>query len=425
MRVGVRAAALVLVAAVAAAILGCGTNRSPRRGEGKVLLIGLDGAEWNLIRPLMARGEMPNLKSLVDRGISGDLKSLEPLQKSPAIWTTIATGKPPEEHGIRTFVESKGGKPLTANIRRVKALWNILSAAGKTVGVVGWLMSWPAEQVNGFVVSDYIQYQAARTSRFENRTWPPGLYGEIESLSRDWKAMPWSEVNGFLSEPFDSASADSSVAMSLQPIKWMISADATFVDVALKLGRQMKSDFLAVYLRSMDTMGHLYWNYQSPESYPPQMTRPELKPHLKETMRFNYRWVDAQVGRLLELADEKTTVIVCSDHGFIGGGGGGVRDHRVEGVLILAGPHVARGEISGATVYDVTPTVLALFGLPRAQDMRGKVLWEVFDGFLKPEMFTKTLPTYESGSSAGGEASIPSPVDQELMERLRSLGYLK
>jgi len=408
---------LVLVLALAA----CGT--APKARTARVLLIGLDGAEWNLMRPLMEKGEMPNLKRLADSGVWGDLRSLEPLQKSPAIWTTIATGKPPEEHGIRSFVDMKGGRPLTQNIRRVHALWNIVGATNRTVGVVGWLMSWPAEEVNGFVVSDYIQYQAARNQRMENRTFPPELYDEIAPLNRDWKAMPWSEVNQFLSQPVPE-SADSNLIRQVRPIQWMITADQTFADVAIDLGRKRKPDFLAVYLRSMDTMGHVYWNYQNPESYPPALTDPTLAPYVKDTMSRDYRWIDTQVGRILDLADASTTVIVCSDHGFVGGGGGGVQDHRLEGVLIMAGPHIAKGEITGASVYDVTPTVLALFGLPKAEDMRGKVLWEAFDGSIRPENFKETLPTYETGKSRDGE-SVSSPVDQELMERLRSLGYIK
>lgn len=409
---------------IALLVVGLGACQRGSTGvpPGRVLVIGLDGAEWNLIRPMLAAGELPNLKKLIDRGVSGDLKSLVPLQKSPAIWTTIATGRAPEEHGIRGFVDTIGGQPLTRNIRRVKALWNILSATRHPVGVVGWLMSWPAEQVDGFVVSDYIQYQAARNQRMAHRTWPEDLYDEIEPLNRDWESMPWSEVNGFLSKPMGEA--DTSLAMKARPIQWMITADRTFTDVALKLGRERKWDFLAVYLRSMDTMSHLYWHYQNPEAWPPGLTEPAAAPYFKDTMRRCYQWNDAQIGRLLELVDDRTTVIVCSDHGYAGGGGGGVREHRVEGVVVMAGPHIRKGEITGATVYDIAPTVLALFGLPKADDMKGKVLWEAFDGTIRPEMFPQALPTYESGDATPGD-QVTSPVDKELMERLRSLGYIK
>ena len=320
--------------------VGLGAPACARHGSGvgadtRVLFIGLDGAEWSLIKALVAQGRMPNFQKLMERGISGELKSLEPLQKSPAIWTTIATGKSPREHGIKTFVEEKNGQPLTQNLRKVKAIWNILSATGRKVGVVGWLMSWPAEEVNGFIVSDYIQYVAGRNSKLQHRTWPENLYDEIAPLNRDWRTMPWSEVNRFLGQPLDTtaiggANPDTLAILRARPMRWMISADASFADIALKLGQPAPPAFMAVYLRSMDTFGHLYWNFQHPESWPPGLLDPDMVPFFAKTMEKDYEWIDGQLGRILTLADDKTTVVLCSDHGFKGGGGGGVQDHRLE-----------------------------------------------------------------------------------------------
>lgn len=410
--------------------LACGRHGSGVGGSTRVLFIGLDGAEWGLINTLMAQGRMPNFQKLMERGVHGELKSLEPLQKSPAIWTTIATGKAPREHGIKTFVEEKDGQPLTQNLRRVKALWNILSATGRKVGVVGWLMSWPAEEVNGFIVTDYIQYAAGRNAKMAHRTYPEALYDEIAPLNRDWRQMPWSTVNQFLGQPLDTTAIggtnpDTLAILRARPMRWMISADASFTDIALKLGQPTPPPFMAVYLRSMDTFGHLFWNFQHPESWPPGLLDPSMVPYFQSTMERNYAWIDGQLGRILTLADDRTTVVLCSDHGFKGGGGGGVQDHRLEGVLVMAGPHIGRGEITGATVYDITPTVLALFGLPRAEDMPGKVLWAAFDKSIRAEMFKETLPTYETGAGGAAQDGQASPVDEELKERLRSLGYIK
>lgn len=421
---------LILCLALAGGSAACGRRGSGVGADTRVLFIGLDGAEWSLIKALMAQGRMPNFQKLMERGVHGELKSLEPLQKSPAIWTTIATGKSPREHGIKTFVEEKDGQPLTQNLRRVKALWNILSATGRKVGVVGWLMSWPAEEVNGFIVTDYIQYAAGRNSKMTHRTYPEGLYDEIAPLNRDWRAMPWSGVNAFLGQPLDTTliggtNPDTLAILRARPMRWMISADASFADIALKLARPTPPPFLAVYLRSMDTFGHLYWNFQHPEAWPPGLLDPSMVPYFQKTMEKNYEWIDGQLGRILALADEKTTVILCSDHGFKGGGGGGVQDHRLEGVLVMAGPHIGRGEITGASVYDITPTVLALYGLPKAEDMPGKVLWAAFDKTIRPEMFKETLPTYETGGGPAAANGQASPVDEELKERLRSLGYIK
>jgi len=401
--------------------LGCpGKSPAPR---GKVLLIGLDGAEWDIIQPLVEAGEMPNFARLMHDGVYGKLRSLEPLAKSPAIWTTIATGKSPDEHGITTFVDEQNGRPLTQNIRRVRAVWNILSGLGRTVGVVGWLMSWPAEEVNGFVVTDYLQYGPGKNARFQNRTYPPGLELELRDLVTGWEQLPWSYVERFFDTPLDTTNMDPELEGFLRPVRMYTAADLTFARIAERLYARDHPDFFAVYIRGMDTMGHLYWNYMNPDAVPAGMIQPAALPYLRHTVIAYYKYVDALLGPILDLADDKTTIVVCSDHGFRGGAGKGVEAHKLDGVLVMSGHDVARGEITGATVYDITPTLLVLLGLPPARDMPGKVLWSALAGDIPHDRFQDTIPTYETGESAAGKP-VQSPVDEEIKERLRSLGYI-
>jgi predicted AlkP superfamily phosphohydrolase/phosphomutase len=177
-----------------------------------------------------------------------------------------------------------------------------------------------------------------------------------------------------------------------------------------------------VYLRGMDTMGHLYWNYMTPQAVPEGPLRPEGMRLLTGAVRAYYRYVDELIGPFLEEADENTTVIVVSDHGFKGGPGRGVEVHKIDGVILMAGRGIGRGEITGASVYDVTPTVLTLLGLPPARDMRGKVLWSALDDSVPRDRFDELIATYETGTRGGD--SEASPVDEELIERLKALGYL-
>ena len=94
-----------------------------------VLVIGIDGASWNVMRPLMARGELPNLKRLAGTGVTARFESIRPLF-SPAIWTTLATGKMPDEHGIPNF-------HATRHDLKARRVWDVISEAGETVGVFG------------------------------------------------------------------------------------------------------------------------------------------------------------------------------------------------------------------------------------------------------------------------------------------------
>jgi predicted AlkP superfamily phosphohydrolase/phosphomutase len=167
---------------------------------------------------MVAAGELPNLGRLMAEGVHGNLRSLEPLAKSPAIWTTIATGKSPAEHGIKSFVDQINGRPLTRNIRRVRAVWNIVSGVGRSAGVVGWLMSWPAEEVNGFVVSDYLQYAASEGKRMQGRTYPPELENTLTADITDWRKMPWGAVQRFLDAPLDTAAMTPELERFVQPV---------------------------------------------------------------------------------------------------------------------------------------------------------------------------------------------------------------
>ena len=119
----------------------------PRRPP--LIVIGVDGGEWKVIRRLWAEGKLPHFKAIADRGITATLHTA--YNSSPVIWTTIATGVIPEVHGITDFVvpTPRGDVPVSSAVRKVPALWNMLSRAGRRVAVLGWWASWPAEPVNG------------------------------------------------------------------------------------------------------------------------------------------------------------------------------------------------------------------------------------------------------------------------------------
>lgn len=121
----------------------------------RVLLVGWDGADWEHITPLLEAGQMPNLERLIEKGVMGNLATMQPVL-SPMLWNTIATGKLPDQHGICGFMEpdpNGGSRPVTSISRKVKAIWNILSQEGYKSNVVGWWASHPAEPVNGHIVS--------------------------------------------------------------------------------------------------------------------------------------------------------------------------------------------------------------------------------------------------------------------------------
>src|SRR3954464_13007169 len=124
----------------------------------RVMLIGWDAADWKVIRPLLAAGQMPTPARLMAGGVHGNIATLYPAL-SPMLWTSIATGKRAYKHGIHGFSEplpdGSGIRPISLLSRKTKAVWNILNQTGHRSLVVGWWPSHPAEPLNGVMVSNH------------------------------------------------------------------------------------------------------------------------------------------------------------------------------------------------------------------------------------------------------------------------------
>lgn len=117
----------------------------------RLLVVGLDGLDPALVDRLLAEGRLPNLRRLIERGSRAQIPVDAPVL-SPVIWTTVATGRPLEMHGIRDWTVD--GRPVASTDRRVAAYWNLFPGFGLRAATVGWLATWPAEEQAGVIVSD-------------------------------------------------------------------------------------------------------------------------------------------------------------------------------------------------------------------------------------------------------------------------------
>jgi len=424
--------ALRLVVVLVLAVGGCGPGpaeapppTSQPTGD-RVLLIGVDGASWNVMRPLMASGRLPTFSRLVAEGWSGTLRSLEPMV-SPLIWTSIATGKTPEKHGIHGFLgpARDGGPrevPVTSNMRRTEALWTILGRYGRRVNVVGWYVTWPVEAVNGVLVSD----------RFvpEDRG---AILGGRESLSGDQPGVHPAALADTLETLFvraddflDPAEREFHQIFRVYPV------DATRTAITEYLLQHHPADLTMVFLWGTDSIQHLSWKFYQPDTYlGPRPTDVEIAVGASRIPDY-YAEIDGFIARFLPFVGPRDTVLIVSDHGFgpatthhptkkdISG------DHRLEGVVIAWGNHVRRGVAAEEpSVLDVTPTVLYLLGLPPAADMDGRVITDLVDPSWLREHPVQVLATYEQGTPRGDGHAMPSRVDDDMKERLRRLGYIQ
>jgi len=390
------AAAFAAAAFAASALLlahGCARET---RVERRVLIVGIDSADWSLIEPLMAQGKLPHLSKLVESGVSSRLRSLEPRQKSPTIWTSIATGKLPQKHGIGGYVDPTTKNLMTSNQRKVRTVWDILGESKRTVGVIGWLVSWPAEPLNGYMVTDYFCRVPKAGQPFPEKLASPGeLASEIDSL----RVLPESVSDALVASFADLGAAPSHEEIARLPIgqrlaetragaeemsalvaalRDLIASDRTFFRVARHLMRTRPADVVAVYFRGVDTASHRFWAAAHRGQVPFEVSRTEAAVFGK-TMERTYEQADGMLGAIVTAFGDDATIIVCSDHGFDGPKRGqeigGINDHGPVGILVMAGDGIRRGvKIDEQGVCDITPTILALCGLPVASDMDGEVI---------------------------------------------------
>lgn len=442
---------LIIVAVVTAAVVFRSRSSAPADAPGfsaapaKILIVGIDGLDWPRVNRLADEGRMPNVARLRAEGASGLLRSIRPFV-SPTIWTSIATGKTEEKHGIHGFIvntaDPTNSAPSTSNMRKVKAIWQILSAAERTVGVIGWLVTYPADTVNGYLISSHatLTLSGKRGSRAPNQTdewlndgvYPPGIWSEVADNVYHEEDVSDTILSSFIATTPDRAMKEDKIRTS--SLARFYSADMTSLTLARHFFESRPADFSAVYFRGCDMASHFFWRFMEPETWKKKLSSDAIETFSPVVERY-YAVSDSLLGEVLELVDDDTVVLLISDHGFSGHRGYrgfegdvavGIEMHREDGIIFVRGPGIERGgSIEGATVLDIAPTVLALAGLPVARDMDGRPLTEAMSAALLERRPVVYIDTYEIDGEGGGDAApVESPVDDEIKEMLRSLGYI-
>lgn len=170
----------------------------------RVLIVGMDGMDWQIADPLIEQGLLPNLAALRDRGAWGNVKALMPIL-SPLLWTSVATGVRPDRHGVIDFLvpdpETGQPVPIDSRFRKVRALWNLYTEAGRSADVVAWWASWPAESINGHLISDRVSYSLFDVevpAGGHGLTHPPEYFDRIRPGLVTDEAIGYQEVSRFV-----------------------------------------------------------------------------------------------------------------------------------------------------------------------------------------------------------------------------------
>ena len=405
--------------------------------KNKLLLIGWDAADWDIIWPLIAQGKMPALKKVIENGVYGNMSTMNP-PYSPMLWTTVATGKTPDKHGILGFIEvtpdAKNVRPVTTTSRKTRALWNIFHNQGMKSNLVGWWPSFPAEPINGTVISDRFQ----KTHRDPKKQTPMSEFSihpwEKKDDFKNLRMFPFEITEAHL-YPFvpRAHDVDQENHKGLTAIAKIVSENTSLHNAATRLLRTSDWDFMAVYYDLIDHFCHSFMKYHPPKL--PSVNQDNFD-IFKHAVTGAYIFQDMMLERKLKLIDDDTTVIIMSDHGFESGNkrilempkvqAAPSLEHRQFGMFVASGPNIKKNQkVFGMGLIDVAPTILHHYGLPIGKDMDGKVILDIFEDPGTP----KYIESWENerGDFAELDSNQKSDVlsDEETMQQLIDLGYVE
>ena len=345
----------------------------------RILVFGLDAGTWTILNELFARNELPNLRKLRDDGTSGVLRS-EVASFSPRVWTTLATGKLPEKHGILDFSCCQNEHLKT------RRLWEILQSPGGggwSVGLFQWLMTWPPDAFDPFIVPAWmargpqtrpadlsfvkemeIAFQKGDVDAWLRDEKHQGLRQKAITSLRDWArgyldhGLRWSTLlkcvrklgearslaEGFTDPKEASAASVAFDYAAKRTIQLWINGD-----VYLDLYRRGQPDFSCMILYGTDNLAHKFWQFHFPDDF--ELPRQRSAPFANLLTDY-YKAADQLLGEIVPLLPPQTTIAVVSDHGFASGAGvAGARQREVRpSVSTLAELAGVGGEVSTAEV---------------------------------------------------------------------------
>ena len=322
----------------------------------KVLVIGWDAADWDIINPLMEKGLMPTLEKFINQGVMGKVSTLDP-PLSPMLWTSIGTGKTAEKHGILGFSEPNATtqtiRPVSVTSRKVKAIWNILTHENYKTHLVGWWPSHPAEPINGIAVSDMFTKMDKSDETYPFRYNEDCIHPqELFDVFKNLRVHP-SEITASHIIPFipNAEKVDQEKHKWVQTISILLSQCATVHNSATWILENKEWDFLGVYFDTIDHFCHAFMKY-----HPPKMDGIDQEDFdfVNDVVNSAYRYHDMMLERYLQLAGDDATIIIVSDHGFHSGilrpktlpqdPASPAFEHSQYGIIAMKGPGILKDE---------------------------------------------------------------------------------
>jgi predicted AlkP superfamily phosphohydrolase/phosphomutase len=448
---------LRIMAASAALVFAFSTLSSCRREQRgpRVYVLGLDGATWDVIDPLIERGKLPVFKALKEGGAWARLRTFDPTL-SAVVWTSIATGKTMIKHGIVdwTYVNRQNIQvPYSSSEKRTPSLWEIMDEHGLRSVVLNWFVTYPPDAVRGVMVSDSFSAGVMKAilgkgdpKDLADTVYPPEefarLYGRLSRMAADGefqypRLVAEMSLPDYLAEFKARYSGNPSKVPILSVWPSFLAYDRiqdTLVDHYLE---ENDYDLFLAYYRFPDVFFHfatLFLEKQYHDridAYVGAFAEPtpdvllEFNRMMADVAEPLLRKKEIVLSKVLErVRKENAYLLVVSDHGFQMSSKGYTHyglpagTPPPDGILTIFGPDVKRGIRIEASVYDIAPTILYLKGLPVGADMDGKPL---LTALTSPKPVRRVLYTRMKHQRGKGNREL----DEKKIEELRSLGYIK
>ena len=280
----------------------------------KVLFFGFDCASWKVLDPLLEKGELPNIKKLIEEGVSCRTQAFDP-PLSPVLWTSIASSKLPDKHGVKDFL-------ATSKTVKVKRIWNILEEQGFSIGLFGHILTWPPEKVNGFNIPVLL----ARNPD----TYPP-KFDFIPKLvlleKKGGSRNPLTYLSYLMNSFRYGLRLDTGIKAAWEFMRQKfgredyrdgyfrsrVLKEKILSDLYLNLYRRFKPDYSFFHSHIADSCTHNFWMYHEPDKFAD--VSPDDIRNYGHFIPEAYKTVDKIIGRFIGKIDPDTLFVVASDHG--------------------------------------------------------------------------------------------------------------
>lgn len=414
-------------------------------GKKRVALLGFDGANWPTIDPLIDEGKLPFLKQLRDGGAWASFKTFKPT-KSNVVWSSIASGKTMMKHGIMdfAFLKKNGVKvPYSKSERKAPMIWQILDEYHRRSVVLNWWVSHPPDPINGVMVSDHFRRMVWKdpdeAAKFATAIHPPAYFKTLRQFSErpDYQELlrrtGLSDFYALFYQRYPNGNIQRTV--TLKDWEGFIRQDELVRQASEYLFNREDFDFFATYLRLPDIAQHSVTHLMD-RDFKAQLIAAFKKGEISTDMRDDavrrvsrilepvYRYMEGAIRFYMESEKAKdTTFLIMSDHGFSFYPGGynhyGLPDgyDAPDGIFLMNGPDVRPGKLDRASVLDITPTILYLFGHPIGKDMDGKVLRKALTS-----QHALRYKSYKLKKSSPGKRD--KSYDEEALKELETVGYI-